>query len=219
MMRAALDTGGPMPGPPPEPVERKRRLGNPGQKALPDPESTGTIVSAVDESGRFPKPLRKLGREGTQLWNGILKAGAAWIGGTDLEALQLIAELRDERAEIRRYLKKNPRDWRERLNLRRIDDRMMAGLSELGLTPAARTRLGLAQVQMQATIVDTAEKVNRARPRAFTEETGPTLVADLAPNPPKISWRKPRVLEWFEIHGIEVDSKLTKQELVDLVTG
>ena len=202
-----------VPGPPPKPIEQHRKLGNPSKMSLPDPEATGTIDSAITEAGGLPEPLRPLGPDGLGIWEYLGRSGAAWIGATDLPQLQHLCELHDERAEVRRYLEQAPRDWRERINLRRIDAQIGDLFAELGLTPAARTRLGLAQVRMAATIVDTVEKAERAELNPFE------MTADLAPHPPKLSWTKARILEWFELHGIPVDSKLPKQELIDLVSA
>jgi hypothetical protein len=138
-------------GRPPKPLEQKRRLGNPGKRALPE-----TTVALVRSSASHepPEPLRPLGTFGLQFWNRLWNSGAIWISAhSDIELVQIICEQIDERQGLRRrVLLEN--DWRERTGLRQLDSQIIGGLSMLGFTPTDRTRLGLAEVKFENKLDD-----------------------------------------------------------------
>ncbi len=135
-------------GRPPKPLEQKRRLGNPGKRALPE-----TTVALV-RSSEAPEPLRPLFTFGLQFWNHLWDSGAIWISPcSDIELVQIICEQIDERHGLRmRVLREN--DWRERNGLRKLDAQIISGLSMLGFTPTDRTRLGLAEVKFENKLDD-----------------------------------------------------------------
>ena len=135
-------------GRPPKPLEQKRRLGNPGKRALPE-----TTVALV-RSSEAPEPLRPLATFGLQFWNRLWDSGAIWISAhSDIELVQIICEQIDERQGLRmRVLREN--DWRERNGLRQLDAQIISGLSMLGFTPTDRTRLGLAEVKFENKLDD-----------------------------------------------------------------
>jgi hypothetical protein len=137
-------------GPPPKPNEQKRRLGNPGRRPLPDQSKLVAMPSAAVAG--TPEPLRPLGPPGQALWDRVWAAGARWISPhTDVELLQVLCEQVDERAQLRVAVLRDG-GWRERKALRTLDHQVVTALSLLGLTPADRTRLGVAEVQAQSTL-------------------------------------------------------------------
>jgi hypothetical protein len=139
-----------MSGPPPKPNEQKRRAGNPGRRPLPD--RTNVVALLPVEALGVPDPLRPLGTSGQALWERVWAAGARWISPeTDVELVQIVCEQIDERAALRvKVLRDN--NWRERSALRKLDHQVIQALSLLGLTPADRTRLGVAEVVAQSTL-------------------------------------------------------------------
>ena len=137
-------------GPIPKPNEQKRRVGNPGRRPLPDRSTIVALPGVAD--GEVPEPLRPLGPPGRALWERVWKAGARWVSPqTDIELLQILCEQIDERAQLRVKVI-GEGNWRERKALRALDQQVVAALSLLGLTPADRTRLGVAEVQAQSTL-------------------------------------------------------------------
>jgi hypothetical protein len=82
----------------PKPNEVKRKLGNPGKRALPD---QGKLI-ALPMAAEPPTPPRPLGPEGLKLWNRIWEQGRTWISlNSDLEMVTLLCESMDERSQLR----------------------------------------------------------------------------------------------------------------------
>lgn len=135
---------------PAKPVERKRRLGNPGKEKLPEP---AVIVDAVTS---IPEPLRPFyGQVGRDAWIRIWESGSHWISGaTDIQIVQMLCECEEERVNLRSVaLLKEPADWRDRVALRSLETFILSLYSILGFTPADRAKLGLGEVR-PASIID-----------------------------------------------------------------
>jgi hypothetical protein len=130
-------------GRPSKPTEVKRKLGNPGRRALPDTDLVQYLPAAVV----IPEPDRPLLRYGREFWDKVWGAGLTWVSpNTDAELLLMTCELVDERWNLRIKVMQNG-EWRERRALREIDSRIISNLSLLGFTPADRSRLGVAEVK------------------------------------------------------------------------
>jgi hypothetical protein len=207
---------------PPTPLERARRLGNPGKrKPIPDP-GPNALHPAYAEV--IPDPLRPLGVNGRHFWDYTLRAGAAWIALTDLELMQQIAEQIDEQQQLRLLVLDDTyrRDkWRDRVALVRLGSQIAGKLSELGLTPTARTRLGLAQVQARAIVaaVDSGEPRTKSYgPEGERSGAAQAMNIDVvAVRLPRKSWRKARIVAWLEINGLEHKKTQTRRELLAIV--
>lgn len=119
---------------PPTPIEQKRRLGNPGKRTLPEPLATQPPLAEVD--GRAPDAV--LGD--------VLAHAAVWLGASDALAVALLRSLLDELAEVRSLVAAGDEET-SRHEARKITDQVVRLLSELGLTPTARARLGLSEVK------------------------------------------------------------------------
>lgn len=130
-------------GRPPKPNEVKRKLGNPGKRALPSQAE----VQLFEPVSSIPEPARPLLKYGQEFWDKVWANGLQWISpNTDAELLLMTCELIDERWNLRvRVLQSN--DWRERKALRDLDRSIVSNLSLLGFTPADRSRLGVAEVK------------------------------------------------------------------------
>ena len=145
----------PRTGRPPKPIELKRRLGNPGKRPLPEPITSirPFEVEALSDDG--PKT-------GLELVEALMAAGAGeWISEVDaLTTLRLVKDAWDERAVLKAIIAReghtqevDGRIWArpEVGMLRELEKRLTTWLGLLGLNPADRGRLGLAQVQAKAT--------------------------------------------------------------------
>lgn len=134
------------PGRPPKPIELKRRLGNPGKRALP----SSSDIQQLEPASVAPDPPRPLLQPGTELWERIWGIGATWISPeSDLEVLLMTCELVDERWNLRiKVMQKD--DSRMRRALRELDRQIVSNLSLLGLTPSDRSRLGVAEVKARS---------------------------------------------------------------------
>jgi hypothetical protein len=129
---------------PPRPAEVKRKLGNPGKRALP----ALATVAALPATDGVPTPLRPLLNEGQRLWDRVWSDGAVWLSpATDIELVQMLAETMDEREGLRGFVMTGEGEWRDRVALRSLDDQIKSMLSALGFTPADRTRMGVAEVR------------------------------------------------------------------------
>lgn len=144
---------------PPKPIELKRKLGNPGQRALPD-ENESILIPAIDS---IPVPHRQLFDAGLELWNRTWSMGQLWISvKTDVELLLMTCEMLDERVRLRAFVWNNPDAWRERKALRELEKNITNSLSLLGFTPTDRTRLGVAEVKAKSKLEELrAKRENR----------------------------------------------------------
>jgi P27 family predicted phage terminase small subunit len=100
-----------------------------------------------------------LGSDGAELWSAVSQAASAWLAPSDSPTLLLLCELYDRRAMLKRHFEADGP------LIMRPDGHMVANpvaqmlattekqivdiASSLGLTPADRTRMGLAEVKAQ----------------------------------------------------------------------
>lgn len=139
-------------GRPPTPTERKRALGNPGKRPLPEPVVQLAAVVAI------PPAPSSLGEVGRAVWERLWTAGQAWLSPkTDLDLLTRLCEAHDEREAIRDavaeegYMVTGSMGQR-RANpllgeLRALESQMTKYESLCGFTPTDRARLGYAEVK------------------------------------------------------------------------
>ena len=143
-------------GRPPTPIEQKKLLGNPGKRALPKDNELQELprVQGIPEP---PRPLLKPGRE---LWDRIWLMGANWISfDGDSEILLMTCEMVDERWNLRIKTMQND-DMSLGRRVDRLSGLIKENLSALGLTPADRTRLGVAQVKARSKLEEIIERAN-----------------------------------------------------------
>lgn len=146
-------------GRPPKPIEVKRISGNPGHRPLPD----AGAIQLLPQATSTPEPPRALGEHGRALWERVWSMGVQWISPTsDLEILLLTCEAVDERADLRLEVIESG-DRQLRRGLRELDRQIMASLSELGFTPTARSRLGVAEVKAASKIEMMRQAAREAR--------------------------------------------------------
>ena len=137
-------------GRPSKPIELKRALGNPGKRALPKSQDIVTLPAIT----QTPEPTRPLGSYGRQFWDRVWQMGSSWISSnTDYEAMLMTAEMVDERWNLRVKVMTDGQA-RDRRALRDLDRMIQSQLSLLGLTPADRSRLGVAEVKKMSKIAE-----------------------------------------------------------------
>ena len=140
-------------GRPPKPIEEKRRLGNPGKRALPN----ASEVVPLEAANRVPDPLRPLGKMGLDFWERTWTVGMNWISPkADVELMMMTAEMIDERAILRNlvFQDRNADRPKLRAGLRELEKQIQSNLALLGLSPADRARLGLAEVKRQSKLAE-----------------------------------------------------------------
>jgi len=136
-------------GRPPSPIEAKKRRGT----ARPDRVPNLGNLAAVPAVDSTPADL-----DPAAAFEAILEDGKAWLASTDSVALAMAREALEERAALR-HLVMQTQSTDARKALRDLDKQLIAQLSALGFDPAARSRLGLAEVKAQTTL----EKLRKSR--------------------------------------------------------
>lgn len=146
----------------PTPPERAKRLGNPGNRPLPEPVPITVSVS-------IPEPPSHLMASGKHLWTQVNRFAGAWMHLELDEALLLVAcEVADDRARLKRVLSKEGHFQRipiqnargevigeqitihpARRELRIQDRNLVSYLAMLGLTPTDRSRLKLTEAMAE----------------------------------------------------------------------
>lgn len=143
-----------MPGPPPTPTERKRLLGNPGKRALPDKAEAVGLESAAQV---LDHPPAHLGDHGAALWRKAVGLGARWIAATDLNLLERYCTGLDRWHELRQKVAQDGAFtmgsqgqevlapwWKA---LQEVEGSLTKYEQLLGFTPADRARLGTGEVK------------------------------------------------------------------------
>jgi len=138
---------------PAKPVELKRKLGNPGKRAMPGEGELMTI------EGGFREPLRPLGEAGQQLWDEIYMVGGMWISPrSDTQLLQMCCELLDRREILREEFLADPTERKVNMSLLETEKLIQTSLSLLGFTPSDRSRLGLAEVKAKSKLEELMDR-------------------------------------------------------------
>ena len=151
-------------GPAPTPLEQKRRRGT----LRADRHNTSAAALAVIDVGT-PEP-----RSGQDLIDTLLAGPAAnWIGQTDHATLLLVRDAWDRRTELRTLIAVEGSSYEvrgrwyprpERDELADLEKRITTWLAQLGLNPADRGRLGVAEVKAQSAL----ERIRASRERKVT---------------------------------------------------
>jgi phage terminase small subunit len=131
---------------PKKPTEQKRRLGNPGKRALPN---KATVVHLAPVDG-IPVPERPLQEAGTAAWQNTWRTAGAWLASSDSDAVLTYAETVDDYVQMRdsahRQGFEEASTWRLRKQVLDCRSQMRQLAGNLGLSPASRAQLGVAEV-------------------------------------------------------------------------
>ena len=148
-------------GRPPTPTERKRKLGNPGNRPLPDASNVVALPPVVDA---VPE---QLGPAGASVWRLVLDQ-CKWLAESDRPTLVMLCEKFDRRQDFmarleasdpvlytdKGYAYANPLVGM----LSTLETEIAKLLSALGLTPTDRTRMGVAEVKAKSALEAMLEK-------------------------------------------------------------
>jgi P27 family predicted phage terminase small subunit len=151
-------------GRPPVPTERKRRLGNPGKRALPD---AGKVVALPPVADDTPEHL---GPAGGAVWRLVVDE-CKWLAETDRPALVMVCEKFDRRQDFlarlestepvlytdKGYAYANPLVGM----LSTLETEIAKLLAALGMTPTDRSRLGVAEVKAKTALEQLLERKAR----------------------------------------------------------
>lgn len=148
----------------PVPLERKRRLGNPGHRPLPSQLDMMSLPA-----GTIP-PLRPLGPAGLKLWSDVFSAGETWISPqSDTQLLQMVCEQIDRRTELLEQLDEARFERPFHMTILDLEKQISSNLGLLGLTPTDRTRMGVAEVQKNNKLEEMLQR-RAQRETRFTPE-------------------------------------------------
>jgi hypothetical protein len=149
-------------GPARKPTEIKRRTGNPGGKALPDPDSVVALVPAVVDGGAIT-PLRDLDAAGLAEWGIVWSEAWPWLAPSDVPAVQRYCEAVDDLASVRGEMLAaqavgDRGTWRLRNQVTDARKAIAFFARELGLSPSARAELGVAEVKLRDAAMDLMDR-------------------------------------------------------------
>ena len=136
-------------------LEKKRALGNPGKRALPDISETHSLEPLGDTP-----PM--LGEAGRVLWEKMTTT-VPWLAESDRPLMIMLCEKEDRRTRMVAQLEEeplvlaSPRTGTAYGNpivgmLSTIETDMVKIYTQLCMSPAERTRLGLAEVKAKSTL-------------------------------------------------------------------
>ena len=134
-----------MAGRKPKPVEAHKRTGTYRK------DRHGSNLALVE-------PVEQLPHEQTayDAFSQVMADGVGWLARTDAPALALLRSQLEEREGLRDLAFQGSAEARKQL--RELDKQITTLLSNLGFDPAARARLGLAEVKAKSVLEQLREK-------------------------------------------------------------
>jgi len=138
-------------GPKPKPVEQHKRAGT----YRPARHGTSLAVVAPIEPASVPG----IGGTVRELLDQVLADGVHWLARTDAPSVMLLRDLLEERDVLRAGALAGSTE--DRKSLRDVDKQVISLLGELGFNPAARARLGLAEVKAKSKLEELRERQAR----------------------------------------------------------
>jgi hypothetical protein len=136
-------------GRPPTPTETKKRRGTARNDRIPNLGNLAVVPAVSSE----PSDL-----DPAAAFESVMFAGQVWLAATDSVALSMLRESLEERQTLRDVVFATQSET-ARKALRDLDKQIIGQLSLLGFDPAARSRLGLAEVKAASTL----EKLRQSR--------------------------------------------------------
>ena len=132
-------------GRPPKPVESHKRTGTYRK------DRHGSNLALVEPVKSLPHELTA-----ADAFAAVMADGVAWLARTDAPALALLRSMLEEREGLRDLAFQGSAESRKQL--RELDKQIVGLLSNLGFDPAARARLGLAEVKAQSVLEQLRQK-------------------------------------------------------------
>jgi P27 family predicted phage terminase small subunit len=149
------------------PNEVKRKRGTLRPDRVPQPITTiAALPPAMPAS--LDQPPTHLGPAGTETWQRVVVHCRSWLAESDLGAVQLLAEAMDKRADLMARLQSE--GWTLYTEkgyayahpaagqLQAVTEEARKWMQSLGLTPADRSRLGVAEVKARSALQELAAK-------------------------------------------------------------
>lgn len=132
---------------PPKPRELLKRQGT----FRPDRHGSRTALAAVEPVEALPHESAPL-----DVFDAVMSQGVVWLGRTDAPALAMLRSLLEERGPLRESAMNGSTEARSQLRV--LDKQIVSLLSDLGFNPAARSRLGLAEVKAKNKLEELRER-------------------------------------------------------------
>jgi hypothetical protein len=132
---------------PRKPTEVLKRQGT----FRPDRHGPRTALAVVE-----PAELQPHEADPADVFARVMADGVVWLGRTDTPALAMLHSLLEERAPLRADAMAGSTE--ARTQLRALDKQIIGLLAELGFNPAARGRLGLAEVKTKSKLAEIQER-------------------------------------------------------------
>lgn len=151
---------------PGKPEELKQKLGS-------RHAGTGPVMP-VQRLRAIPEPIRRLEESGLNFWRQAFAQGQTWLKETDLELLQVVCEQLDERDILRIFVLENIEAWHERAALRVLERDLADNLRELGFTPTARQKLGIAEVKAASKLDELMERKAKRVASTMADSSSPS---------------------------------------------
>lgn len=140
-------------GRPPKPIEDHRRTGTYNATRH---GKRGALVAVDAVNAAEVTPFQ---RDALAVLDEVLDYGVHWLARTDAPSIVLLRDLLEERAIVRADALAGSTEARKAL--RAIDKQVTGLLADLGFNPAARARLGLAEVKAQSKLEELRERQAR----------------------------------------------------------
>jgi len=140
-------------GRPPKPIEEHKRTGT--YNATKHGPRNGLAAVAPIE----PAAVSPFERDALAVLDEVLELGVHWLARTDAPSLVMLRDMLEERGPLRVGAMAGSTE--DRKALRDLDKQIMSLLADLGFNPAARSRLGLAEVKAKSKLEELRERQAR----------------------------------------------------------
>ena len=135
----------PIRGAKPKPIEQHRKAGTfRGDRH-------GTSLAVVEPVSVAPHEVTV-----AEAFAQVMADGVSWLARTDVPALSMLWSMMQEREPLRVDAMAGSTEARK--HLRDLDKQLLGLLGDLGFNPAARARLGLAEVKAQSKLEELRER-------------------------------------------------------------
>lgn len=138
-------------GRPRKPLEEHKRTGTYNATRHGDRSVALAVVEPVQIAPHEADPA--------DVFAQVLADGVVWLGRTDAPALAMLHSLLEERGPLRVDALAGSTEARK--HLRDLDKQIISLLADLGFNPAARARLGLAEVKAKSKLEELRERQAR----------------------------------------------------------
>lgn len=148
-------------GRPPKPIEQKRRTGrSPGRDSGGRKLPEAGVVVALPMADGVPDCPSDFGLDAVRLWARVWQAGITWVSPTsDMEAVEQACRLADDIA-VARHRYRATTDPKDGQMVVKLDTALAQALSRIGFDPAARSRLGIAEVKRVSKLEELLQRRN-----------------------------------------------------------